>query len=78
MPLGTDNIYQEFLMMIEEQANRETAVSAMNKADVKRLYFVVNQYWHSSNEANSQASSTADKIFNVDNGQNQIYLYTIK
>lgn len=78
MPLGTDNIYQEFLKMIEEKASIETAQKAMEKAQVKRLYFVVNQYWHSSAKAREEAAVTADKIMTVDDGKNQIYLYLSK
>jgi hypothetical protein len=75
MPLGTDNIYQEFLTMIEDQATREVALQAMEKAKVNRLYFVVNNYWHSSKTANQQASATADEVIPIDKGANMLYLY---
>ncbi len=75
MPLGNNNIYQEFLAMIEGQASHELAVQAMEKAQVKRLYFVVNNYWHSSKTANEQAQNTADESIPIDGGVNNIYLY---
>lgn len=75
MPLGTDNIYQEFLTMIEKEATQETANKAMEKAQVKRLYFVVNKYWHSSSQANQQASASANQSIPINNGANTIYLY---
>ncbi len=75
MPLGTDNIYQEFLTMIEKEASREVALQAMEKAQVQRLYFVVNNYWHSSQQANKQASTSADQVIPINNGANTIYLY---
>jgi hypothetical protein len=75
MPLGSNNIYQEFLTMIEGQATREVAQNAMNKAKVNRLYFVVNNYWHSSKIANEQAKNSADEVIPIDNGINNIYIY---
>lgn len=75
MPLGNNNIYQEFLTMIEGQATREVALSAMEKAQVNRLYFVVNNYWHSSKIANEQARSSADEVIPIDNGINNVYIY---
>lgn len=76
MPLGNNNIYQEFLTMIEGQATREVAWQAMDKAEVNRLYLVVNKYWHSSKLANEQAENSADEVIPIDNGTNTIYLYT--
>ncbi|MFA6253100.1 MAG: hypothetical protein WCV69_02700 [Patescibacteria group bacterium] len=75
MPLGNNNIYQEFLTMIESDASRQTANQAMDKAQVKRLYLVVNNYWHSSKSANQQASASADEVIPIANGTNMVYLY---
>ncbi len=73
MPVGNENIYQEFLSMIEKQADRETALKAMNKAQVARLYFVVPNYWHSAKSAITQAKASADSYFTV--GNNTVFLY---
>lgn len=75
MPLGTDNIYQNFLAMIEKEANRDEARRAMDKAGVNELYFVVNNYWHSAKTAIVQASQTADEKILIDNGVNTIFVY---
>ncbi|PIR06926.1 MAG: hypothetical protein COV55_00680 [Candidatus Komeilibacteria bacterium CG11_big_fil_rev_8_21_14_0_20_36_20] len=75
MPLGINNIYQNYLTMIEKSASREQALEAMNQAGVDKLYFVVNNYWHSAKTAIQQAQETADEQFLVDNGVNNIFVY---
>ena len=75
MPLGTDNIYQNYLNMIEINATKEEAVKAMNNAEVDKLYFVVNNYWHSAKTALKQAYKTSDGNIIVDNGVNTIFIY---
>lgn len=73
MPVGNENIYQEFLSMIEIKADKETAIRAMDKAQVNRLYFVVPNYWHSAKSAITQAKESADSYFTV--GNNTVFLY---
>ncbi len=73
MPVGNENIYQEFLSMIETKADKETATRAMDKAQVGRLYFVVPNYWHSAKSAITQAKENADSYFTV--GKNTVFLY---
>ena len=75
MPLGANNIYQNYLSMIENNASRDEAIIAMDKANVDKLYFVVNNYWHSAKQAISQAESSADSKILVDNGVNTIFVY---
>ena len=75
MPLGTNNIYQEFLSMIENEPSRETANKAMDKAQVKLLYFVVHKYWHTANKSTAIASNTADRYFSIDNGLTYVFVY---
>ena len=74
MPLGTDNIYQNYLSMIETNASREEAIRAMDKAGLDKLYLVVNNYWHSAKTAIDQAQQSADDYFVVDN-KNHIFVY---
>ncbi len=75
MPLGTNNIYQEFLSMIENDPSRETANKAMDKAQVKLLYFVVHKYWHTANKSTAIASNTAYRYFSIDNGLTYVFVY---
>ncbi|MFA5126579.1 MAG: hypothetical protein WC465_01080 [Patescibacteria group bacterium] len=75
MPLGANNIYQEFLSMIEVRADRATAISAMDKTGVNLAYFVVNNYWHSAKTANQMAEQTADQVLTIDGGVNQVFIY---
>lgn len=75
MPLGVDNIYQNYLNMIETNASREEAINAMDKAEVDQLYFVVNNYWHSAKQAINQATLTADEKILIDNGVTTIFVY---
>lgn len=75
MPLGVNNIYQNFLTMIENNASREEALLAMDKAGVDKLYFVVNNYWHSAKQAIQQAEASSDSKIMVDNGVNTVFVY---
>jgi len=75
MPLGTANIYQNFLAMIESNASKEEALLAMDKAGVDKLYFVVNNYWHSAKQAITQAESSSNAKILVDNGVNTVFVY---
>ena len=47
----------------------------MNNAEVDKLYFVVNNYWHSAKTALKQAYKTSDGNIIVDNGVNTIFIY---
>ncbi len=73
MPLGNDNIYRNFINMIEKQASREEAMLAMDKAGVNKLYFIVNDYWHSAKTSLAQAKVSADDYFVI--GQNHVFIY---
>ncbi|PLX25815.1 hypothetical protein C0580_01415 [Candidatus Parcubacteria bacterium] len=75
MPLGVDNIYQNYLNMIEINASREEAILAMDKAGVDNLYLVINNYWHSAKSAIQQAEQTADEKILVDDGVNTVFVY---
>jgi len=75
MPLGIDNIYTDYLAMIESNASRDQALAAMNKAGVNKLYFVVNNYWHSAKQAIRQAQDSADGKLLIDNGVNTVFIY---
>mgnify|MGYP006971707689 CR=1 FL=1 len=75
MPLGVDNIYQNYLNMIEVDASRQEAILAMDKADVDQIYLVINNYWHSAKQAIRQAEQTADEKILIDNGVNTIFVY---
>ncbi|MBT4649472.1 hypothetical protein HOC14_04135 [bacterium] len=75
MPLGNNNIYQNYLNMIEHQASHQEAKLAMDKAGVNKLYFVVNNYWHSAKQAINQAKETADDYFVVGQDKSYIFIY---
>jgi len=75
MPLGNANIYENYLQMIEKDASRNEAIIAMDKADVDKLYFVVNNYWHSAKLAISQAENNADSKILIDDGVNTVFVY---
>lgn len=78
MPLGTDNIYSEYLEMVEMQATYEVAKQAMQKTGVDRVYLIVNNYWHSAKTALAQARQSANQEFLIDSGVNTIFLYQKK
>lgn len=75
MPLGTASIYDQYLNMIEKNASREEALMAMDKAGVDRLYFVVNNYWHTAKQAIAQAEISADNKMLIDDGVNTVFVY---
>jgi len=75
MPLGNNNIYQNYLNMIEHKASKEEALKAMDKAQVNKLYFVVNNYWHSAKTAIADGLEGSDNHILVDNGLNYIFIY---
>lgn len=75
MPLGNNNIYQNYLNMIEISATRDEALLAMEKAGVNKLYFVINNYWHSAKQAINQAEQSADAKIIVDDGVNIVFIY---
>ncbi|MCD4761273.1 hypothetical protein K8R42_05260 [bacterium] len=75
MPLGTNNIYQNYLSMVEIQASREEALVAMDKAGVNKLYFVINNYWHSAKQAMGQAEQSANDKILIDKGVNIVFIY---
>ncbi len=76
MPLGINNIYQDYLVMVEENASREAALTAMDKAGVNKLYLVINNYWHTAKVASAQADESANEKWLIDNGVNSVFLYT--
>jgi len=76
MPLGLNNIYQDYLAMVEVDASRETALQAMDKAKVDKLYLVINNYWHTAKVASAQASESANEKWLIDNGVDSVFLYT--
>lgn len=75
MPLGNDNIYQNFINMIDNDASREEALAAMDKTNTNELFLIINNYWHSAKTAIAQAEKTADEKILVDNGVNTIFVY---
>ena len=75
MPLGIDNIYQNYLNMIETNATKKEALDAMNKAQVNKLYLVINNYWHSAKKAIKQALKSSDDHIIVDKGKTYIFIY---
>ncbi len=68
-------MYQIFLEMIEENPTLDLAIDAMDLADVDRAYFVVNEYWWSSNVAIERAKVATDEWFLVNDGSTAVFIY---
>ncbi|MFA6254778.1 MAG: hypothetical protein WC675_01940 [Patescibacteria group bacterium] len=76
MPMGSPRtFYEYYLEMIYQGAKRETMEKAMNEAGVTEAYFVLNQYWNNSTKIAKQATESADKIYDIDNGKIYIFKY---
>ncbi|PIR47670.1 hypothetical protein COV06_02185 [Candidatus Uhrbacteria bacterium CG10_big_fil_rev_8_21_14_0_10_50_16] len=69
-------LYQLYLDMIEETPTRAIALQAMDIAGVDRLYFVINDYWWSSERAFERAKLSTDTWFQIDNGATTVFIYS--
>ena len=77
MPMGTPRtFYDYYLEMIYEGAKRETMEKAMSEAGVDESYFVLNSYWRNAEKIKSQATASADKVYEVDKGKVWVFKYT--
>lgn len=69
-------MYQVFLEMIEENPTSDLAKQAMDLADVDRAYFVVNDYWWSSEVAIERAKAQTDDWFVI--GDGAVWVFTFE
>ncbi len=74
MPMGTpQTLYDLYLEMIYQGAQRQTMEKAMKEAGVDEAYFVLNKYWNNSEKISQQATESADAKYLID--ENKVYVF---
>ncbi len=77
MPSGDPHtLYDGFLEMTYEGAQRATMERLMAETGVHESYFVVNKYWRDADKIVAQARQSADQVFEIDDGTVYIFKYT--
>lgn len=66
-------LYQYFLDMVYQQADRDTMLKAMELGGVKRAYLIINRYWWASNKIIAEAKLSADYWERINQGE--VYLF---
>lgn len=68
-------LYQYYLAMVNDGPNQNAISEALNLTGVKRLYFVVNRYWHQSNRLIGEAKVKAATSWTVGDGEIDIFYF---
>jgi len=68
-------LYEVFLDMIEDTPTQELARKAMDLTGVNVVYFVVNDYWWSSEVATERAKVETDEWFEINNGKTAVFIF---
>lgn len=68
-------LYQFYLNMVYAKPTKQTMSQAMDLADVKTGYFVLNKYWWAFNKILDEAKLSADSFKNIGNGEIYIFKY---
>jgi hypothetical protein len=66
-------LYQYYLKMVYDSADRKTMKEAMDFANVKRAYLIINKYWWASNKIIAEAKLSADYFEKINQGE--VYLF---
>ncbi|MEA2089102.1 MAG: hypothetical protein U9O55_04695 [Patescibacteria group bacterium] len=70
-------LYQYYLEMVNDSPKKEYIIKAMENANVKQGYFVINNYWWKFKEMSEEAKKTADSYKIIGQGENVIFKYKI-
>ena len=68
-------LYQFYLDMVYEEANRETMLKAMKLANVSEAFFIINDYWWASERIINEALLSSDNHYIIDEGKVYIFHY---
>lgn len=75
-PIPTSSpLYNYYLEMVYNGANKNTIENAANFMDVKTVYFVINRYWARSAEIISQAKNDATTWTSLSDGDIYVFKY---
>jgi hypothetical protein len=69
-------LYQIYLNMVYDKANRPTALSASDLTGADTVYFVINKYWTGFDKIVEQAKIGSTTYISLDNGEIYIFAYT--
>ncbi len=70
-------LYGYYLEMIKKPS-QESVSKAMNLAGVKKLYFILNDYWWAADKIALEAELIANRSTSISNGQVRIYVFEKK
>jgi len=76
IPTGS-TLYQYYMDMVYKKPSRETMAIAMDLAEVKEGYFVLNKYWWASPKIVDEAKLSADFWKSFDDGQVYVFGYRL-
>ena len=68
-------LYNHYLDMVYESADRATVVDAMKLAQVNEAYFVLNKYWWAFDKILNEAKLSAESWQEIDSGEIYIFKY---
>lgn len=74
IPTGGE-LYQYYLKMVYEKAEKETMVQAMDAAGVDQAFLVVNRYWWASDKIIAEAKLSADSWQRIGQGDLHFFKY---
>jgi len=74
IPTG-EKLYQYYLKMVYEKADKKTALEAADLVGADTVYFVLNNYWWAYDKILAEAKIEADEIKNINNN---IYIFKYK
>lgn len=76
-PIPTSSpLYQYYLNMVYQQADKETMAKAMELAGVNQAYFVLNKYWWAFPKILAEAEYSASSWQSIDNGEDYVFKYS--
>jgi len=74
IPTG-DKLYSYYLTMVDEKADKKTALNAADLVGADTVYFVLNNYWFGFEKILTEAEVDADDIKKIDDGKIFIFKY---
>lgn len=71
-------LYNFYLDMVYQEANRNTMYQAMKLAQVSEAFLVINNYWWASDKIIAEAKLSADYYYSINQGELMIFHYILK
>lgn len=74
----SSELYQYYLLMVNDLPKKEYIIDAMDSVGVRRGYFVINSYWWKANDIINEAKKTSNSYKEIDDGKVFIFKYIKK